>query len=173
MAQHERHPDLRGVLWAPWRRGYVVSSPRGCFLCKAIKTNAPTVVFRGSRAFVGLNLFPYSNGHLMVMPVRHVGDICRLTESEEREIARLVRLSVRALNDVLRPHGMNIGMNLGRCAGAGLTGHLHIHIVPRWEGDTNFMPVIAGTKVIPQSLDELRDLLSRAFRRRCRSHVHR
>jgi len=115
-----------------------------------------------------MNIFPYTNGHLMVVPVRHVGDIRRLTPAEEREIARLVRLSTRVLTDVLHPHGMNIGMNIGRCAGAGLTTHLHVHIVPRWDGDTNFMPVIAGAKVMPQSLDELRTALVRAFRQQTR-----
>ncbi len=154
------------ILWAPWRTGYVVSPPKGgCFLCKARK-DADTPVYRRKLAFVVLNTFPYSNGHLLVVPTRHVAHICRLTTAEEREMVRLVRLSVAVLEETMRPHGVNIGVNLGRAAGAGLESHLHIHIVPRWEGDTNFMPVICGTKVIPDSLDRMRAILRSAFQRR-------
>ncbi|HOJ39636.1 MAG TPA: HIT domain-containing protein [bacterium] len=155
------------ILWAPWRMGYILrAKQRGCFLCQAARgknSDEDYVVFRSNTAFVILNTFPYNNGHLMVVPVRHVADLEALTETEAFELFRLTRLSLKALRSTIRPHGFNVGVNLGACAGAGVKDHLHIHLVPRWEGDTNFMPVLGGTKVIPQSLLELRDTLRKAF----------
>ena len=156
------------VLWAPWRMGYILGSRRGgCFLCRALRDRSPDsfVVRRGRRAFVTLNIYPYSNGHLLVVPNRHVADLEALTPAEEREMTALLRRSLVALKKLLRPHGFNVGLNLGRAAGAGIATHLHVHVVPRWDGDTNFMPALAGAKVMPQSLEELRGALAGAFRR--------
>jgi len=146
-------------LWAPWRMGYVVQ-PRtdGCFLCQAAASEndeASLVVERRARSFVVLNRFPYNNGHLLVCPSAHKGDLAALDDDELTELARLTRDAQKWLQAVISPHGFNIGINLGQCAGAGVPGHLHIHVVPRWTGDTNFMPVTAQTKVIVQSLEAL------------------
>lgn len=149
----------RDLLWAPWRLAYVAQAqPRGCLFCRkrrARRDARELVVLRGRRAFVMLNRYPYNNGHLMIAPYRHVGTLEALTSEEWQEIGRLLVQFQRRLTRLLHPHGFNIGLNLGRPAGAGVPGHLHAHLVPRWNGDTNFMPVIAKTKVISQSLDEL------------------
>jgi ATP adenylyltransferase len=128
-----------------------------CFLCDAIsaspdKDEDNLVVARGSVAFVILNLFPYNTGHLMVAPNRHVGDLDDLTQEEVDEIWALTRRSVAAHRETSQPHGFNIGINLGEVAGAGVPGHFHLHVVPRWGGDTNFMPVIGDAKVLPEML---------------------
>lgn len=139
-----------------------------CFLCKASKESDDKenlVVFRGNTCFVILNRFPYNNGHLLVAPYRHVGDILELTESESTELMKLLKLSVRALMEEYKPDGYNIGLNLGKVAGAGLADHIHFHVVPRWLGDTNFMPVISETKVIPEGLDESWERLTSRFSR--------
>ena len=112
------------------------------------------VVFKSSRSYVILNKYPYNNGHLMVVPYRHVSRLDELSGEELAEMMLLVRASVRALERAYRPHGFNVGINLGEAAGAGIADHLHIHIVPRWVGDTNYMTITAGTKVLPQSLEE-------------------
>ncbi len=158
------------VIWAPWRMGYILQVRNtSCFLCQSLKNKEDTenyVVYRKKHAFVILNTFPYNNGHLMVVPARHVGELEELRKEEVAEIFSLVKLSLSVLRTVIKPHGFNLGVNLGRVAGAGLVDHLHIHVVPRWEGDTNFMPVVAETKVIPQSLLELRDRLKEVFQRK-------
>ena len=118
------------------------------------------VVARGRRAFAILNLYPYNNGHVMVAPSRHTGELERLTPAEWTEMLRIAQRLMRRLRATLRPHGFNIGMNLGRVAGAGIPGHLHLHIVPRWNGDTNFMPITGRTKVMSQALDELYQVLT-------------
>jgi ATP adenylyltransferase len=144
-------------LWAPWRMAYIgVPSPDGCIFCDKPREESDAgnwILCRGRLAFVILNAFPYNNGHLMVAPFRHTADIESLTPEEQAEIFRLTQLCVSLLREAFRPEGFNIGMNLGKVAGAGVADHLHMHIVPRWNGDTNFMPVIADTRVLPDSLD--------------------
>ena len=151
-------------LWAPWRYQYV-HRPRGggCVFCRAKRARDARrhwVVYRGRHAFVILNLFPYNNGHLMVAPLRHVARLRDLRDAELVELWRLVDEFIRRLDRTIRPHGYNLGVNLGRPAGAGIPGHLHVHVVPRWTGDTNFMPVTGGTKVISHSLDAVYRLLA-------------
>jgi len=146
-------------LWAPWRFDYVsqasaVEAGR-CLFCEVL--NAPTdrdglVLFRGERAYVMLNAFPYTSGHLMVAPVRHGNDLQALDDDETLEIGRLVQRAVGWLKHLYRPEGFNIGANIGAAAGAGIPQHLHWHIVPRWAGDTNFMTTVGDVRVIPQDL---------------------
>jgi ATP adenylyltransferase len=129
----------------------------GCIFCDlpAEGDDARTkILIRGQRAFVILNSFPYNPGHLMVAPFRHVGDLGAVETDEFAEVDALLTRSVRALEEEMEPHGFNLGMNLGRVAGAGIPGHLHWHVVPRWNGDTNFMPVVGQTRVLPELLDE-------------------
>ncbi len=157
-------------LWTPWRLAYVTASGTdvpGCVFCAAA-TRAeaePLIVFQGVTCFVILNLYPYNNGHLMVVPARHVGRLSALTPEELEEVMRLTRASEMALEERYHPHGFNMGLNLGKPAGAGVLDHLHMHIVPRWNGDTNFMTVVGETRVLPETLDEsarhLRPLVAR------------
>ena len=176
-------------LWAPWRLDYITgkSAPepdplpepiawhegadRGCFLCRdAAKYDAASqadrqlmVAARGSHTMVVLNRYPYNNGHLLVAPLRHVGELADLTKDEHLECMDwLVRLT-GILRDRLNAEGFNVGLNLGRVAGAGVPGHLHWHVVPRWSGDNSYMAVLADTRVIPQSLDALWELLGDAL----------
>ena len=145
-------------LWAPWRLEYInqADEQEGCVFCLAAAASDEQglVVHRGERAFVLLNKYPYSSGHLMVAPFRHVGELGELENDEAVEIHRLAAQGLGALAAVYEPQGYNLGWNLGRIAGAGVPGHLHWHIVPRWGGDTNFMPVLTDTRVIVQSLDQ-------------------
>ncbi len=146
-------------LWAPWRGKYVqkVDKFKGCFLCHYLKVKdgrKSLILYRTKHSFVILNRYPYNNGHLMIASTKHTGDLVDLNDEEIREIFLLVRKIISILKKVYHPHGFNIGLNLGRCAGAGVVDHLHIHIVPRWEGDTNYMPVVGATKIIPESLEE-------------------
>ena len=138
-------------LWAPWRLEYVEQADErpGCIFCDP---EPELVVRRGPTAFVILNRFPYSSGHVMVAPSRHVGVYGELTDEEALEIHRLAAEAIAALEAEYAPHGHNLGWNLGRSAGAGIVDHVHLHVVPRWAGDTNFMPVVAATKVIPEAL---------------------
>ena len=158
-------------LWAPWRLEYVerADEDTGCFLCRAGPALAgeedPLVVLRGTHAFVVLNRFPYSSGHLMVAPFRHVGDFGELTDEEALEIHRLAARGLGALSASMAPQGFNLGWNLGRVAGAGLVDHVHFHVVPRWAGDTNFMPVLADVAVMPEHLLETRRKLADAWPR--------
>ncbi len=173
MGEHER-------IWAPWRLSYVQATDQEqpaapqdlnflpgadpeCFICQAVvdpDSRGRLVVGRGVVSVTILNRYPYNNGHLLVAPLRHVGDLEDLTPAEHLEIAEAMARLVGLLRQELRAEGFNVGLNLGRVGGAGLPGHLHWHIVPRWSGDTNFMPSLAGVKVIPQSLDALWELLS-------------
>lgn len=125
-----------------------------CSLPAAGDDEAAHVLRRGELAFVVLNAFPYNPGHLMVAPLRHTGDFEDLTEEESDELTLLQRIAMRALREEMAPHGFNVGMNIGKVAGAGFPGHLHWHIVPRWNGDTNFMPITGQTRVLPELLDE-------------------
>jgi ATP adenylyltransferase len=149
-------------LWAPWRLEYVEQPDEedGCFLC------APAdryVVHRGERTLVVLNKFPYSSGHLLVAPARHVGELTELDDAEALEVHREAVAGLAALRSAYAPDGVNLGWNLGRAAGAGLVDHVHLHVVPRWSGDTNFMPVLADVKVLPEHLDETRRRLAAAW----------
>jgi len=140
-------------LWAPWRLEYIehVDEERGCIFCEP---QDELVVHRGADAFVVLNRFPYASGHMLVAPFRHVADIGDLRDEEALEIHRLASAAVGSLSQAYRAQGYNLGWNLGRIAGAGIADHVHLHVVPRWAGDTNFMPVLADVKVLPQALVE-------------------
>ena len=173
MAENER-------IWAPWRLTYVQATDQespsptpaleflpdadpDCFICQAVadsNSRNRLVVARGEVSLTILNRYPYNNGHLLIAPRRHVGDLEDLTPEEHLEMAQTITRLVAVLRAELRAEGFNVGLNLGKVAGAGLPGHLHWHIVPRWNGDTNFMPALAGVKVIPQSLDALWELLT-------------
>lgn len=145
-------------LWAPWRINYVQKKKEsGCIFCRAKSPGIKKdfVVFKTKKSMVLLNIFPYNNGHLMVAPLRHVRDISLLDDEETLDLFKSLNRAKTLLEKVLAPDGYNIGINVSRTAGAGIPGHLHIHIVPRWNGDTNFMPVLNGTKIISQSLEEL------------------
>jgi ATP adenylyltransferase len=143
-------------LWAPWRMAYIeVDAPSGCIFCdkpSAGDDRRELILHRGKLAFVLLNKFPYNNGHLMVAPYRHTADFPGLDAPERQELMDLTCAATELLQYALHPDGYNVGMNLGRVAGAGVADHLHLHVVPRWNGDTNFMPVIAETKVLPDAL---------------------
>ena len=148
-------------LWAPWRQAYLMKtrrSQRGCVFCRALRSRSDRkvyVLYRGPRTFIVLNRYPYNNGHLMVALNRHRGELSQLTPDESTELWRMAMMMVEALKRVLHPHGFNIGVNVGRAAGAGIPDHLHVHVVPRWVGDTNFITTVGGTKVISASLDDL------------------
>jgi ATP adenylyltransferase len=154
-------------LWAPWRLEYIAQADEegGCVFCEAAagEDEETLVVHRGGRAFVLLNKFPYSSGHLMVAPYRHVGEFGDLTDEEALEVHRLTEQGLAALAETYRPQGYNLGWNLGRIAGAGVADHVHLHVVPRWAGDTNFMPVLADVKVLPEHLSETRRRLAEAW----------
>ena len=154
-------------LWAPWRLEYIKQADEqpGCVFCDAAagEDGERLVVHRGDHAFVLLNKYPYSSGHLMVAPFRHVGELAELTDEEALEVHRLAERGLGALAQVYGPQGYNLGWNLGRIAGAGVVDHIHLHVVPRWAGDTNFMPVLADVKVLPEHLDETRTRLAEAW----------
>ena len=155
------------LMYAPWRIDYIRQPKEdGCFLCAAIEGSSDRehlLVHRGARCVIVLNRYPYNNGHLLIAPRRHVAGLGDLEPAEHQEILDLAARCVEALGDLMRPEGFNVGFNLGRAAGAGLEDHLHLHVVPRWAGDTNFMAVVADTRVIPEALDALWLDLSRAF----------
>ncbi len=158
-------------LWTPWRLAYVTGvgeAPR-CVFCAArdAELEAPDslLVFRGTACFVVLNLYPYNNGHLMVVPDRHAASLDELTPDERAELMELTRLAELALSEAYRPHGLNVGINLGKAAGAGVVDHLHVHLVPRWSGDTNFMTVVGQTRVLPEELDQTAARLRPIFAR--------
>ena len=161
-------------LWAPWRIQYVqglddkplaAGKKKGCFICHDLEhpqdDDENLVLWRTGKSLVILNRYPYNNGHLLIAPVRHIPDLDDASEEEMLDMIKLIRESQKALSHAIKPHGFNVGMNFGRCAGAGLPGHLHIHVVPRWDGDTSFMSVCANTDVISQSLTELLALLKK------------
>ena len=154
-------------LWAPWRLEYVgqADDQEGCIFCLAASGDDEEmlVVQRGEHAFVLLNRFPYASGHLMIAGYRHVGDLGELEDEEALEIHHLASQGLGALAQTYAPQGYNLGWNLGRIAGAGIVDHVHLHIVPRWAGDTNFMPVLADVKVLPEHLVETRRKLAAAW----------
>jgi len=142
-------------LWAPWRVEYIRKGSASCFLCESLRKKDQTealILEKGSKAFIIMNRYPYNNGHLMVAPCRHAGLLESLDDEELLEINRLLVRAIKALNRTVRPHGFNMGINQGQVAGAGLVTHIHFHLVPRWQGDTNFMPCIGETKVISEGL---------------------
>jgi len=145
------------MLWAPWRMNYIgIKQPEGCIFCDkpaGTEDEANLIIHRGSLAFIMMNAFPYNNGHLLVAPYSHVPGLADLSDDEKLQVMQLTDFAIRLLTRAMEPHGFNVGINLGRTAGAGIAAHLHVHVVPRWEGDTNFMPVIADTKVLPEALE--------------------
>ena len=156
-------------LWAPWRDQYITkvlkNQHKGCIFCRisASKSDSKNYIFlRGQTAYAVLNIYPYSNGHCMVVPNRHVNDLSKMSKAELAEMMELLLQTKARLQKILAPHGYNIGFNLGRLAGAGIPGHVHMHIVPRWKGDHNFMPVTASTRVISQSLKGIYKSLTNA-----------
>jgi ATP adenylyltransferase len=148
-------------LWAPWRMEYILDDKdEGCFLCRAAEAAGDAarkllLVHKTPSALLVMNRFPYNNGHLLAAPVKHAADLTDLSKDEAAALLEITALAERVLRKTVSPHGFNIGLNIGPVAGAGLPGHVHVHIVPRWQGDTNFMPVAADTKVIPQALETL------------------
>ncbi len=171
-------------LWAPWRLAYVTGEleeparvpaekllPGGdpeCFICQAVTGGDERnrlVILHGERTITLLNRFPYNNGHLLVAPRKHLGRLDELDDATHLELMQTLTLMTKKLEKIIAPQGFNVGLNLGRAAGAGLPGHLHWHIVPRWNGDTHFMPIMEGVRVIPQSLEALWDLLTEELRK--------
>jgi ATP adenylyltransferase len=154
-------------LWAPWRLEYIAKADDqpGCVFCRALEGDDEErlVVRRGERAFVLLNKFPYASGHFMAAPKRHLGEFAALDDAEILEIHRLAGMGMSALAELYKPEAYNVGWNLGRVAGAGVVDHVHLHVVPRWGGDTNFMPVLADVKVLPEHLSETRRRLAAAW----------
>lgn len=171
----------RNNLWAPWRINYILGlselennikencfqkpGTNECFICHNIEhpqaDEINLVLWRTEQSIVILNRFPYNNGHLLIAPKTHIPDLNQTTDEQMFDMIKLIKESQKALSLAIKPHGFNVGMNFSRCAGAGLPGHLHIHVVPRWDGDTNFMSVCSDTKVISQSLIELLELLTK------------
>ena len=156
-------------LWAPWRLEYIKQAGEqdGCVFCDeaegVLHDDGSLLLHRGQAAIAILNKYPYSSGHLMVAPMRHVGSLAGLADAEALEVHRLAVSGIDALDRVYGPGGFNLGWNLGHVAGAGIADHVHLHVVPRWSGDTNFMPVLAEVKVLPEHLVETRDRLRAAW----------
>ena len=156
-------------LWAPWRMVYIDhdSIETGCIFCNQSRgveeSRQALVLARSAHSMVMLNKYPYNNGHLLLSPQQHERDLSKLSVSEHADLNEALRRTIDIVRDVLKPSGINLGMNLGKCAGAGVEDHLHWHIVPRWEGDTNFMPVITETRVMPQHLLDSYDRLAPHF----------
>jgi ATP adenylyltransferase len=151
-------------LWAPWRLEYIrqADQQEGCLFCRAAEgeDEAGLVLHRGRHAFALLNKYPYASGHLMVAPYRHIGEFSELEDGEVLEVHRVASQGMGVLAQLYGPQGFNLGWNLGRIAGAGVVDHVHLHVVPRWAGDTNFMPVLADVKVLPEHLVETRRRLA-------------
>jgi len=150
------------TVFTPWRLKYITGfknkrEKKTCFLCDAAKNpekdEENLVLYRGKHAFIIMNRYPYNTGHLLIAPYRHVGDWSDLTEEERSEIAELIALAENKLRELLHPDGFNVGINIGDVAGAGLPGHVHVHIVPRWKGDTNFLPVVSDIRLVPEDVE--------------------
>jgi len=156
-----------GQIWAPWRIEYIqMEKSKECILCEKPRQDNDAlnyILYRGSKNFIIMNSYPYNPGHLMIAPYRHVASLEGLTMEELHEHFEIVSRGAKLLRQVFNPGGFNIGINIGRVAGAGIEGHVHTHIVPRWQGDTNFMPVLSATKIIPEALAETYKKLKDAF----------
>ncbi|MEP0829208.1 MAG: HIT domain-containing protein [Candidatus Zixiibacteriota bacterium] len=154
-------------IWAPWRSEYILGKKeKGCIFCNRIRRRQDSrdlIVYRGKRIFVIMNKFPYNSGHVMVVPKRHIKSLESMTAEESTEFLELVKLTTRVLRLTLNPQSFNLGMNLGRGSGAGVPGHIHMHIVPRWNEDTSFMPVISKTRVVSFDLGMIYDMLRKGF----------
>lgn len=155
-------------LWTPWRSTYMQAKKEGirCIFCEAAESDQDKknlVVYRAQHSFVILNRYPYASGHLMIAPYAHVSRLKDASEATLDEIARLARRAETVLEEAYRPDGMNLGMNLGRAAGAGIAEHIHMHMLPRWNGDANFMTSVADTRIIPESLDETYSKMKKGF----------
>ena len=154
-------------LWAPWRMSYILGEKVSrCIFCTSAAASddqESLVLYRDSNCFIMMNRFPYNNGHLMVAPLRHVGNLEELEDAEGLELMQLLRLSIVVMRAELGPEGFNIGCNLGHTAGAGIVDHVHLHVVPRWNGDTNFMPVLSETKIINEALGQTYAKLKERF----------
>jgi ATP adenylyltransferase len=157
---------------APWRGPYVrkVRRMKGCVFCRALKARndrAAHILYRGKSNFILLNKFPYTPGHLMIAPYRHTASFDRTSKEASAELAGLLQLSLKILKTSSRPHGFNAGMNLGQSAGAGVVDHYHLHVIPRWHGDSNFMPLVSQTRILIEDLDSTYDRLLPLFKREC------
>jgi len=156
-------------MWAPWRMEYIqMEKPEGCILCeKPGQDNdaANYILYRGNKNFIIMNAYPYNPGHLMIAPYRHIANLEELTDEELHEYIEIVARSIKVLRQVFSPGGFNLGTNMGKAAGAGIVDHVHTHVVPRWQGDVNFMPVLADTRVIPEALAETYEKLKGKFNR--------
>jgi ATP adenylyltransferase len=159
-------------LWSPWRSNYIESfkskkEDEECVFCKALKKSETDekclIVYKNANCFVMLNLYPYNSGHLMVIPNRHVSELGSLSKEELNEMMEVVQISMKALDLAIKPQGYNLGANLGKAAGAGIDDHLHFHVLPRWNGDTNFMPALGNVKIISQDLLVTKNNLINAF----------
>jgi ATP adenylyltransferase len=160
------------AIYAPWRNEYIRGKkPGGCIFCKDSLRSDDFILFEGKTSFVMMNRYPYSCGHLLIIPFRHLGQFYELNSDEKLEIFNLADLSVRILKETMKPDGFNLGMNLGKVAGAGVDDHIHAHIVPRWNGDTNFMTVVGETRVISEDLAQTRNHLMPYFERMSRQEV--
>jgi ATP adenylyltransferase len=153
-------------LWAPWRMKYIkhAAEETGCIFCQKPrkKDDAKNLIFyRGKKSFALLNLYPYNSGHFMVAPYQHTAKLEKLSSETIAEIFKIINIGKKLLDRKIKPEGYNIGMNMGRVSGAGIADHLHMHVVPRWNGDTNFMPVLDDTKVMPQSLEETYEMMAK------------
>ncbi len=163
------------VMWAPWRLSYIKETTKGenrdgCFICKSVNESPEKdvenlLLHKGKYSLVILNRYPYNTGHLMVCPVRHTGDFTSLRKEELEEIDETLKKALKVLKRAFNPEGFNLGLNLGKVSGGSVDTHIHYHVVPRWLGDTNFMPVISGVKVIPQSLSETYSILKELWDR--------
>ena len=161
---------MQTPLWAPWRMEYIrTAKPSDCFICQIIKETSDAenlILLRGEYTLLLMNRYPYNSGHLLVAPYRHIATFQELTLDEQQEISSFTQLALHALQSLMNPDGFNMGINQGAAAGAGLEDHLHQHIIPRWNGDTNFMPVVGQTRVIPQLLEEQYQQLKAAIDKR-------
>ena len=164
---------MQTPLWAPWRMEYIrEAKPSDCFICQIIKETSDSenlILLRGEYTLLLMNRYPYNSGHLLVAPYRHIATFQELTLDEQQEISSFTQIALHALQSLMNPDGFNMGINQGAAAGAGLEDHLHQHIIPRWNGDTNFMPVVGQTRVIPQLLEEQYQQLKAAIDQRAKN----
>ncbi len=152
------------TIWAPWRSEYIVGTkPEGCIFCAAHKEGDKLLITGGQSCLAIMNRFPYTSGHCMIAPIRHIGDVTALSAEESAEMDRLMKALVAAIRKVMNPDGFNIGMNIGAAAGAGIEDHLHLHIVPRWKGDTNFLPVLGEVRLVSQHLETTLERIKEAL----------